>query len=159
MCVFLIIFWSQFFFFFLCGQVGAILVIASISSEDTDQFGDPDQSLSRRISFRKVSAYSYFTPPPLVLRFLSPSPHGLTLKMRPKILNFIAILVSVLRPHLICFTEFLSALTKKKSYHLIKMMTPCRKTFHNKFPDKVCSAAVAIVEQNLQIESGQMRRS
>lgn len=26
-------------FFFLCGQVGAIFVIASISSEDTDQFG------------------------------------------------------------------------------------------------------------------------
>lgn len=37
MCVFLITFWRQ--FFFLCGQVGAIFVIASISSEDTDQFG------------------------------------------------------------------------------------------------------------------------
>lgn len=131
--------------FFLCGQVGAIFVIASISTEDTDQFGwkrsrselvktDLFQTLS------EVSAYSCFTlPPPLVLRFLSPSPHSLTLKMRPKIFHFISILVSVLRPHLICFTEFLSTLTKK-SYHLIKIMTPCRKTFHNKFPDKVSCA-------------------
>lgn len=116
--------------FFLCGQVGAIFVIASISSEDTDQFGwkRSRSELVKTDLFQKslglflLHAASTSAQIPFTI-----SPQSHILKMRPKILNFIGIPVSVLRPHLICFTEFLSALTKKSHIISLKLWHPVEK--------------------------------